>query len=234
MADDYIDYWEVGEYAAHFLNASKQLVGASKLVDMEEVRTLVQHGADRVAVELQKTGIQRSARRRGGGTVEEANDAARKDVEKFHNYLNSLDDDLPLDRAAFFPGDKLGPISTFKPADMKAKLDEVLRGFAVPSHHGLPDRNKWKKRLEAARDGLADAIAGKSGARGASVQATTQLVQGREEFLGVYNGVAKPLVRGLLAHLGRKDEYNQFFADLLVNESGAATPGTPAPAPTPN
>ena len=50
----------------------------------------------------------------------------------------------------------------------------------------------------------------------------------REEFLSVYNGVAKPLVRGL-ASLGKNTEYEHSFRDLQVNEEGRSTKTPPAP-----
>jgi hypothetical protein len=51
----------------------------------------------------------------------------------------------------------------------------------------------------------------------------------REEFLNVYNGVAKPLVRGLLASLGKSAEYEHSFRDLQLNEEGRPTKTPPAP-----
>lgn len=43
----------------------------------------------------------------------------------------------------------------------------------------------------------------------------------RESFLHVYNKVAKKLIAGLLADLGREREYELFFTDLTVNEGGS-------------
>lgn len=64
----------------------------------------------------------------------------------------------------------------------------------------------------------------------AASKTTAGLSEAREEFLTLYNGVAKRLIQGVLIELGRKDEYELFFKDLLVNESGSTKkPAAEAP-----
>ena len=157
-----------------------------------------------------------------------ATEMARKAIEKLWSHLGALDDEVAVDRRAFFPDGVKGNLTDLKPADLKGRLDQALRGFTVPANAGLPDAKKWHTRLTDARDGLAAALSGHGEARGASKIGTAGLNAARERFLGAYNGVAKPLVRGLLAALGRQDEYDTFFKDLQVQEDGArATPATP-------
>ena len=230
MADEYIDYWEIGEYTDHFVARSRDLVGAHKLVDIEALRVEVGNRAARVKEELTRAGIERSRKRSGSGDVESFAVEGRREVERFWNFLGSLDEEIAHDRAAFFAGDKLGTLSTLKPADVKSKVIAVLHGFAAPLNKALPDHVKWRKKLEAVRDELTTALEGRGGAHSSAIKSTAQLVTAREQFLVTYNGVAKPLVRGLLAQLGRKEEYELFFGDLLANESATKAP-TAAPPP---
>lgn len=233
MADDYIDYLEVGEYGGHFVEEAQKLVGASKLVDVEELRTLIGNAVEKVAVELEAAGVKRSDMRTSRGSVETATEAARKEIDRFYSFLGSLDDDVKVDKAAFFPGNKLGALAALKPADLKGKLDDLARGFSAPANAALPDRAKWEQKLTGARDALGGALVGKGGARGLSIKSTAGLIAAREGFLKAYNGVAKRLIQGLLASLGREGEMKLFFSDLVVHESGKArapSAGEGAPA----
>lgn len=116
-----------------------------------------------------------------------------------------------------------------KPADLKAHADRVLGGFGLPAHQSLPDREKWQTRLTKARDALASALSSKDEQQNTKLESTGKLGAAREEFLSVYNGAAKPLVRGLLASLGRSVDYEHYFRDLQVNEEGRPTKTPPAP-----
>ena len=80
---------------------------------------------------------------------------------------------------------------------------------------------------------LSIAITGKGDASADAFVATAELIAARKNFLHVYNRVAKPIVRGVLAHLGREDEFPLFFKDLTVNEGGSSTPAQNAPTATP-
>ena len=106
----------------------------------------------------------------------------------------------------------------------------MLGGFALPSHQSLPDKDKWQTRLTKARDALASALSSKDEQQNTKLESTGKLGTARDEFLNVYNGVAKPLVRGLLASLGRSAEYEHSFRDLQVNEEGRPTKTPPAPS----
>jgi hypothetical protein len=214
MSDKYINTFESVDYAEHFLAEALKLVGLSELVDIDQLRQAITLSKERVEAELTRAGITRSSRRIGRGSVGGVATAGRRTVRQFFRYLGTLD--VPLDLAAFFPGERLGSLSALKPADVKIKIDEVLKGFDAEIHAALPDRAKWKQRLEDARQQLADALEGHEGARSDSVRRTASLVTARENFLTTYNGVAKPLIRGLLTALGRKDEMHLFFKDLQV------------------
>lgn len=234
MADEYIDYWEIGEYTDHFVARAEALVGASKLVDVALLRTEVRARAERVAAELKRAGITRSKKRGGSGDVEAATARGRKVIDRFWNHLGSLDDEeVRFDLAAFFPGEKLGALAALKPADVKAKLSSVLHGFAVPDNAKLSEHASWKKKITSALEDLVAALEGRLDAHGDVSQANTQLITARAEFLAYYNGVAKPLLRGLLNSVGRGAEYEQFFGDLLVNETGSRAPAQPAPPAPP-
>jgi hypothetical protein len=104
-----------------------------------------------------------------------------------------------------------------------SRAEQVLRGFLVPAHAELSGASQWQGALQDTHDALDTAIHGTHRARNASVIATKGMVAARERFLGLYNGVAKPLVRGVLRDLGRANEYRRFFRDLQVNESRRQT-----------
>lgn len=225
MADDYIDYLECGEYGDHCVSEASKLVGLSEIVDVEALRTYVKGAVHAVDLELEKVGIKRSSLRDDRKLTQTKTAAGRKEIEKFFNYLGTLDDDVSFDRESFFPGGNLGPLAALKPADVEAKLGAVLRGFAASANSALPERDKWKGKLEKARDELVSSLASKGGTQADSITGTKGLVTARANFLLAYNGVAKPVIEGLLAKLGRRGEMRRFFKDLQVNET--APPKTP-------
>lgn len=139
-------------------------------------------------------------------------------VERFYYHLLSLPVSTGVDVDAFFPGKTLGNLSKLKPADLAGKADQVLLGFAAKSNTGIAGLAKWQSAIDEARTALGHALKNKQSARGTSVTATAGLIAARERFIGLYNGVAKPLVRGLLNELGRPKELELFFLDLQVNE----------------
>jgi hypothetical protein len=217
MADRYIDYFEVSEYGSYFVTEAAALVGASELVNIAVLRQRVSAAVEAVVVELEKIGIRRSDLRIGQADVDAAVPAVRKELERFYNFLGGLEDEAEIDRESFFPGDRLGNLASLKPADLLARLDEVLLGFLVPANAGIPERDKRKAKLESVRKTLADALGSSSANTNRVISATAGLATARERFLGLYNGVAKPLVRAMLADLGRADEYTRFFLDLQVD-----------------
>ncbi|HEX2571824.1 MAG TPA: hypothetical protein VH877_19940 [Polyangia bacterium] len=217
MADRYIDYFEVSEYGSYFVTEAAALVGASELVNIPALQQRVSAAVEAVVVELEKIGIRRSDLRIGQADVDAAVPAVRKELERFYNFLGGLEDDVEIDRESFFSGDRLGNLAMLKPADLLIKLDEVLRGFLVPANAAVPERDKRKAKLEAVRKTLADALGTSSANTNRVISATAGLAAARERFLGLYNGVAKPLVRAMLADLGRADEYTRFFLDLQVD-----------------
>ena len=223
MADEYIDAWEVGEYGGQCVRALGTLAGVAPLLDAATLQTQVQAAVDRVSAELQKAGIQRSDLRGRRQTADEAAAEGKTAIKKFHRWLGSLDDDVDLDREAFFRGMKLGPVSTYKPADVKGRLDDLILGFAAARNATMPERANRLQKLTTARDALATALSGKGGASAQKLQGSAELVAARKAFLFLYNKVAKPMVRGQLAALGREQEMKAFFPDLAVNEGSRRT-----------
>lgn len=228
MADDHIDYLECLEYGEHLVKEVPALAGKTPLVDITALVAYLSTSMTAVANELEKQGIKRSSVRLDRQEVSSKSAAVRKHLEKFHHFLESLDEDQGYDVPAFFPGGNRGPLSTLKPADLNQFAALVLRGFAAPANTNLPDGAKWKTRIETAQSDLAVAIGEKSASTGKTILATAALVDAREAFLVAYNGVAKRLVLAVLIKLDRKDELRLFFKDLQVNEGS-----TPAPAPAP-
>jgi len=231
MADDNIDYLECLEYGDHFDKEIDELNGKSKLVDVGELKTLVASATAAVGTELEKQGIKRSGVRVDRKEVAAKVTVLRKDIEKFHHHLGSLDDDQGFDLDAFFKDGNLGPISTLKPADLVQFAGGVLRGFAVDANANIPDAAKWKLRLETSQSALKGSIADKSASSGNTIQGTVALVAARQAFLVAYNGIAKRLVQAVLIQLDRKDELRLFFKDLQVNEDAAPAPNDTAPVP---
>ena len=242
MADRYIDYDEVSEYGKHFLNALPSLNGQSNLVDLAKLDALVSNAVHAVETELQKTKSDRSSLRGEREGTSGAADSLRDTIARFYHYLRSLPKTVDIDFNAFFPGQTMGEVANLKPADLASKAADILRGFDTPKNKSANVLLVWKTELDAAKTALSEAIAGKGGAAGDSFVATAALINARHDFLHVYTKVAKPIVRGLLAHLEREGELALFFKDLTVNEGGKAqTPGetqqqgagTPSPAPVP-
>jgi hypothetical protein len=225
MADLYIDLMECGEYADHLLTEGKKLVGLSKVVDVEALLTYVGGAAAVVDGELAKQGIKRSDVRTSRTDVEAQTEAGRKEIKRFYKHLGTLDDDVVVDRHAFFEGGKMGDVAKLKPADVQKKIKRALEGFAAPANAALPDKAKWQGRLEKARDALGTALDQKTSSVGTKIVQTAELQAARESFLVAYNNVAKPVVRGLLAQLGRERELKRYFKDLTVSE-GRKSKGT--------
>jgi hypothetical protein len=233
MADRYIDYWEAGKYGAYFMEHARSLIGASPLVNIELLCSMMASAVSKMEAELDKMGIKRSSLRSGRDATTIATDTARKHIRRFFMHLGSLDDTANLDIEAFFPGYRLGDIATLEPAELGARMDDLLRAFAVPANRKLPQRETWKQTLTATRGALDDALSNKSQASRPPREGSTSLRQAHEEFFALYNGVAKPIVRGLLRSLGREHELELFFIDLQVSEAGRPAGHSPADTSAP-
>ena len=225
MADRYIDYWEVSEYGRYCADAVRTLVGASPLVDMELLAQRVLAAVEDVEAELNQARMHGSGFRLQRGDSQDATRQLRDQLRRFHYHLKTLPAG-GFDFDAFFAGRKLDGVHRLKPADLVGRADYALIGFTVPANAGLPGASQWQAALQDARDALAAATSGRQHARNDTLIAGTDLVAARERFLDLYNGVAKPLVRGVLRDLGRADEYRRFFRDLQVNEG--SRPATPS------
>lgn len=221
MADRYIDYFEVGEYGDYFVSRSKELDGLSPLVDVPALRAKVQAAIDGVDAELGNAGIQRGDLRTGRDATATAAAEARDLIQRFYYTLLGLPASSGVDVAAFFPGKLLGDVTNLKPDDVKGRLVALLKGFDTAANKAAAASfGAWQEDLAAGRDKLAAAVTDKGGSLGTSVTGTAALNASRESFLRVYNKVAKKLVSGLLADVGREAEYELFFKDLTVNEGG--------------
>ncbi len=236
MADPYIDDAETFEYGDHLIAQLATLRGQSALVDVDALAAHVGAALAEVERELAAVGVKRGDLSASRLTVGDATPRARKELERFFHHLGSLDEDeVTFQLDAFFPAGNLGPLAALKPADVAARLDQALRGFELPIHAALPDGAKWKGRLTTARDALSGAVGGRGGATGSSIRGTAGLTAARAGFHTAYVNVARPLVKGLLASLGRADELRLFFLDLQVNEDGSSreAPATDALPPEP-
>lgn len=225
MADSYIDYFEVSEYGQYFAKRAQQLVGSSSLVNMKSLIAMVEGAVSRVNQEIEAAGLERSDLRGGRLDTGAAADAGRKVIRRFHGFLQSVEEEVALDREALFPGGKLGNIERMKPADVKARLDSLIRGLMLPANLGMPEHPSWQSRLTGSRDELAAALSSKDGAGMATRQINADLRAAREEFIKVYGRIAKRLVRAVLIALDREAEMPLFFRDMQVNED------SPWPAP---
>jgi hypothetical protein len=219
MADRYIDYAEVSEYGRFFVREVRVLVGASPLVDMEALAQRVLAAVEAVEAEVYRAQMHGSGFRVQRGDSQSATRRLRDQLRRFHYHLKTLPSG-GFDFDAFFANGKLDGVHRLKPADLVARADYALTGFTVPANSALPGAQQWQATLQDARDALAAATSGRQHARNDALIASTDMVAARERFLELYNGVAKPLVRGVLRDLGRADEYRRFFRDLQVNESG--------------
>lgn len=229
MADRYIDNREVIEYGRHFLREVVRLIGASSIVDITLLAQLVQNVVEAMEAALGVAQVQQSGARTerasASGAAADTSDALRR----FHYHLKTLPSDTTFDRDAFFGRSSMDEIGRLKPADLLARAEEVVRGFAVPANAGLPGADEWRPVISAARDSLAAAIAGKQQATGGNKDATASVSEIRHNFLNVYNNVAKRMVWAVLAQIGRLDDYHRYFLDLQVNEGGRGKyPETPA------
>lgn len=232
MADRYIDYDEVSEYGRHFLGALASLAGQSSLIDLTRLETLVTNATQAVESELAETKTDRSSLRGERAGTAEATEALRDGIVRYFHFVRSLPKSVDIDIDAFYPGGILGGVAHLKPADLLSKGRDLLRGFDTPKNSAAVVLSAWKVELGKMSQTLSDAIAGKGDASADAFVATAALIEARKNFLHVYNKVAKPLVRGLLAHLGRENEFTLFFKDLTVNESGSSAPAQNVPAGT--
>lgn len=229
MADKHIDNREIVEYGRYFLREVGRLLGLSPLVDIALLQQLVQAVVDAMEAALAVAQTQQSGTRSGrAGTAEAAADTVDA-LRRFHYHLKTLPRGTAFDLEAFFAGGTLGRIDRLKPADLLARVEYTLTGFATPANAGLAGAAQWLPVVQEARDALAAAIAAKQAARGNSKEAVGSVGEIRQRFLNLYNNVAKRLVWALLAEAGRLDDYRRYFLDLQVNEGGrgpiAETPG---------
>lgn len=222
--DRYIDYQEVSEYGRYFFHQSVSLVGASPLVDVATLRQQVLAAVEALEALVQGAEVQKSSMRMERGSIDETLEQTLDVLRRFYRYLQSLPSSVMVDMAAFFIGGKLGNLGQSKPHDVLAQADGALRGFSAPVHAGLPAASAWQADILVARTALSQAIEGKYGASSGTTRAVGSLGQAREDFLHVYNKVAKRLVRGLLADMKREHELRSFFLDLQVHEDRAGAP----------
>jgi hypothetical protein len=229
MADRYIDIFEVSEYGDFFLTVVASLENKSELVNISALSKKVRDAKEKVEAERAKAGLTRKT-----STPEEAITAAtalRAQLTRFHSFLNSLDPDEHLiDPTKFFPKNILGGLQQLKPDDVKARAEKISEAFLLEAYKNSEVLAPWKKKIEGAQQTLSQALKSKIESRNETITLTTSLAAAREEFLHIYNGVAKNLVRGLLHELARGDEYSNFFKDLQVNEDKPASkPSTDTP-----
>jgi hypothetical protein len=225
--DPYIDNHEAVLYGRYFFQHSEPLIGASPVFNVEALRQLVLLKAEAIAAGMTVIDTPKSDVRTGRGVVEESNEELIDWLRRFHHYLQSLPASASVDVSAFFANGKLGKISKYKPEDMLARAETVMRGFTTPTSARVPSATEWQTDILLARTKLNDALTGKLGASNTASTSGGSLVQARAEFLHVYNKVAKRAIRALLAELGREDELRLYFRDLQVNEDRArpAEPG---------
>jgi hypothetical protein len=232
FVDPYIDNHEAVVYGQYFFQHVEPLIGASQVVDVEVLRQLVLLKVNAIEAGMTATDTPKSDVRAGRDVVEELNVELVDRLRRFHYYLQSLPASANVDVAAFFANGKLGKISSRKPEDVMARASTVMRGFTTSSGPRVPGGPEWQADILVARTRLNDAIQGKLGASNTATTSGGALIQAREEFLHVYNKVAKRAIRALLAELGREDEFRIYFRDLQVNESRprptepGADPGT--------
>lgn len=221
MADSYIDYFEIDEYAGHFVREVKRLSGLYPAVEVSVLASEIEQAAARVVQERERAGVTRSSLRSGRGSTEANAAELREVLQRFFNHLGALNPKkVSLDLEAFFPGKVAGALTRLKASDLSAKAASVLVGFSAPLHAALPGRAEWEQEIREAHQALASALDQRGEQQSSSGNVSATLKQARLSFLNLYNGVAKPIVRGLLQRLGRADEYKVFFKDLQVNESG--------------
>lgn len=226
--DPYIDNPEAILYAHYFFQHAEPLIGASQVVNVEVLRQLVLAKANALETRMTGVGAPRSDVRTGRDAVEELQEELLDRLRRFYHYLQSLPGSANVDVGAFFANRKLGKLSQHKAEDLVARADTVMRGFTTPTSARVPNGPDWQAEIVVARARLNDALQGKLGAANTATTSGHSVAQAREEFLHVYNKVAKRAIRALLAELGREDEMRLYFRDLQVNENRArpAGPGT--------
>jgi hypothetical protein len=226
--DPYIDNHEAVLYGRYFYRCAEPLLGASQVFNVEALRQLVLIKAEAVAAGMTGADTPKSEVRTGRDAVEESNEELLDRLRRFYHYLQSLPASASVDVGAFFANGKLGKISKHKAEDMLSRAETVMRGFTTPTSAGVPNGAEWQADILLARTRLNDALNGKLGASNTASTSGGSLAQAREEFLHVYNKVAKRAIRGLLAELGREDELRLYFRDMQVNEDRTRPAGTPA------
>jgi hypothetical protein len=238
VADRYIDHREVVEYGRHFLREVLKLIGVSAMVDIAALQQVVQAVVDAMEAALAVANRQQSGARTGRTGTSGATARALDVMRRFHYHLKTLPQGTAFDFEAFFASGKLDGIVRLKPADLLARVEYAVNGFAVPANAALPGAAEWRPAVMDARNALTAAIQGKQDASGNSKDASASISEIRDRFLHVYNNVAKRLVWAVLAEVGRLDDYRRYFLDLQVNEDGRRredepeTPGTEPGAPT--
>jgi hypothetical protein len=226
MPDTYIDCYEVIEYGYYFGDKALLLVGASALVDMALIRQRVLARVEAMERLLGTTVVQRSTVRGGRGDIDAASAGMVSNVQRFRHHVLAQPPEAGIDQAAFFPGGYVTPVQR-KPADLLAQGKGVLAGFDAPANVNLVNAVEWKGAFTVSCEALAGALAGKHGAAHVAAGGTEAQAEARRQFLDVYNGMAKRLVRVVLQDVNRLHEYRLFFLDLQVNERGPAAPKTP-------
>jgi hypothetical protein len=226
FVDPYIDYHEAVQYGRFFYQNVTPLIGASDVFNVEALRQVVLRAVDAVEAGLTVSDTPKTVVRAGRGTVETFSEEMADRLRRFYYYLLSLPASANVDVAAFFADGKQGKLSQYKAEDMLSRADTALRGFTTPAGATVPNGTAWQADIVVARGSLANALEGKLGAANTASTSVGSLAQARTEFLHVYNRVAKPAIRGLLAQLGREDEFRIYFRDLQVNED-RARPGAP-------
>jgi hypothetical protein len=225
MSDSYIDVFEVDEYGRYFLEQAIALIGASTLVNVEAVRERVRARMEAVAREILASGLQRSGLRTSHNDTGDAYEKMLDAVRRFHRYLQSLPPGTPIDVAAFFPGGYIG--TRRKAADLLAQGKQVLIGFEAPANASFPAATEWKTTFTVACVELEQAVVVKGSAKRVTANTMSTLQDARLQFVAVYNGLAKRLVRAVLQDVGRENEFRSFFLDLQVNEDGSPASAEP-------
>lgn len=218
MADDYIDDQEVSEYGEFFYEESAKLEGLSPIFNMKELRAVIRDGIDKFQAERKKLTEGKSELSSSQKDTKTAAEEARDVLTRFYSFLGSFKKGT-IDLSAFFPKGKLGELAPMKPADLKTKLETVALGFEAEKNKSFSQRDQWRKEIGDALFTLEGALDKKEGKRTDSQRDTNAKTVAYENFLTLYNGVAKHTVQGLLHLLGRVDEYKLFFKDLQVLES---------------
>lgn len=226
--DPYIDNHEAVLYGRYTYRRTEPLVGASQVIGVQALRELVLGVTNAVEARMTDADTPRSDVRTGREAVEELNEELLDRLRRFFHYLQSLPASANVDVGAFFANRKLGKLSQHSPEDLVARADTVMRGFTTPTSARVPNGAEWQGEILLARTRLDEAVNGKQGASNTASTSGGSLAQARAEFLHVYNKVAKPAMRALLAELGREHELRLYFRDLQVNEDRTSPGDTSA------